>query len=93
MSLKTTTGRVLCKVIPKEQKTASGIFLGYVEGHSKLVRDVYPDTGFITFITDKDSEDTGLRVGDTVSFGRWGAKEVKEDVVNIRLEDVFARLE
>lgn len=93
MSLKTTTGRVLCRVTPKEERTKSGLILGRIEEHSRLVRDIYPDTGFITYISEIDSKKTGLKAGDTVSFGRWGAKEVKEDIVNIRIEDVRAKLE
>jgi len=89
--LKPLSDNLILKPIFPEQKKGS-IYLGFMNGQSQLLREVYPLKGIVVAVGNKIKE---LKPGDEVIFKRFGAQEINLDEVYYVLnhKDVIAKVE
>ena len=92
MSLKPLGDRVLVKPAPKEEKTATGLYIS--SGAQEK-----PQRGEVIAVGDGKMNNEGKRipldvkVGDEVYYGKFGGNEVKidgEDFLLLRADDIYA---
>ncbi|OGF30765.1 hypothetical protein A2300_04015 [Candidatus Falkowbacteria bacterium RIFOXYB2_FULL_35_7] len=88
--IKPFSEHLLIEVLLVEQKTESGIILGYQQGQSEYLRDVYPFSGVIK-AKGKDTE--GFEVGEEVIFMRWGLEYISKTEGIIDKKDIVGKLE
>ncbi len=95
MKLKPLGDRILVKPAPKEEKTASGLFIS--SGAQEK-----PQRGEVVAVGAGKLNDKGERValdikaGDQVFYGKFGGTEVKvdgEDLLLLRADDIYAIIE
>jgi chaperonin GroES len=95
MKLKPLGDRVLVKPAPKEEKTATGLYIS--SGAQEK-----PQRGEVIAVGAGKLNDKGERVaidvkpGDQVYYGKFGGNEVKvdgEDFLLLRAEDIYAIIE
>ena len=95
MTLKPLGDRVLVKPAPKEEKTATGLYIS--SGAQEK-----PQRGEVIAVGEGKRDDNGNRipvdvhVGDQVFYGKFGGNEVKvdgEDLLLLRADDIYAVVE
>ena len=95
MTLKPLGDRVLVKPAPKEEKTATGLYIS--SGAQEK-----PQRGEVIAVGDGKVNDKGeripmdVKVGDVVIYGKYGGNEVKvdgEDLLLLRADDIYAVVE
>ena len=95
MKLKPLGDRVLVKPAPKEEKTASGLYIS--SGAQEK-----PQRGEVVAVgAGKVGEDNvriplDVKVGDQVYYGKFGGNEVKvddEEFILLRADDIYAIIE
>lgn len=95
MTLKPLGDRVLVKPAPKEEKTASGLYIS--SGAQEK-----PQRGTVVAVGSGKIDMKGERIvpevklGDEVYYGKFGGNEVKldgEDYLLLRAEDIYAIIE
>ena len=95
MTLKPLGDRVLVKPAPKEEKTASGLFIS--SGAQEK-----PQRGEVVAVGAGKRDDNGnrieldVKVGDQVFYGKFGGNEVKldgEEFLLLRADDIYAIIE
>jgi len=95
MTLKPLGDRVLVKPAPKEEKTASGLYIS--SGAQEK-----PQRGTVVAVGSGKLDMKGERIvpavkpGDEVYYGKFGGNEVKldgEDYLLLRAEDIYAIIE
>lgn len=89
--LKPLSEYLLIKPNWPEEKTATGILLGYQEGQSELTRQLFPNTGRILVLGAGITSQ--LKAGDEVYYLRWGADELDDGTLVIHQKDVLALIE
>ena len=94
MTLKPLGDRVLVKPAPKEEKTATGLYIS--SGAQEK-----PQRGEVIAVGEGKRDDNGnripvdVKVGDQVFYGKFGGNEVKvddEEYLIIRQSDILAVL-
>lgn len=95
MTLKPLADRVLVKPAPKEEKTASGLYIS--SGAQEK-----PQRGEVVAVGEGKRDEKGnrialdVKVGDQVFYGKFGGNEVKldgEDFLLLRADDIYAIIE
>ena len=95
MTLKPLGDRVLVKPAPKEEKTASGLYIS--SGAQEK-----PQRGTVVAVGSGKIDMKGERIvpevkpGDVVYYGKFGGNEVKldgEDYLLLRADDIYAVVE
>lgn len=95
MTLKPLGDRVLVKPAPKEEKTASGLYIS--SGAQEK-----PQRGTVISVGAGKLNDKGERIapdvkaGDEVYYGKFGGNEVKidgEEFLLLRADDIYAIIE
>ncbi len=95
MKLKPLGDRVLVKPAPKEEKTASGLYIS--SGAQEK-----PQRGEVIAVGPGKLNDKGehmaldVKVGDEVFYGKFGGTEVKvdaEELLLLRADDIYAIIE
>ncbi len=95
MKLKPLGDRVLVKPAPKEEKTASGLYIS--SGAQEK-----PQRGEVIAVGPGKLDDKGehmpldVKVGDEVFYGKFGGTEVKvdtEELLLLRADDIYAIIE
>jgi chaperonin GroES len=95
MTLKPLGDRVLVKPAPKEEKTATGLYIS--SGAQEK-----PQRGEVIAVGAGKMDDNGnripvdVKVGDQVFYGKFGGNEVKvdgEDLLLLRADDIYAVIE
>ncbi len=95
MTLKPLGDRVLVKPAPKEEKTATGLYIS--SGAQEK-----PQRGEVIAVGAGKRDENGERipmdvaVGDQVYYGKFGGNEVKvdgEDLLLLRVDDIYAVIE
>lgn len=95
MKLKPLGDRVLVKPAPKEEKTATGLYIS--SGAQEK-----PQKGTVVAIGDGRLDESGNRIpldvkkGDEVFYGKFGGNDIKidgEDYLLLRSDDVYAIIE
>lgn len=95
MKLKPLGDRVLVKPAPKEEKTATGLYIS--SGAQEK-----PQQGEVVAVGAGKFNDKGeriaidVKVGDQVYYGKFGGNEVKldgEDYLLLRADDIYAVVE
>ncbi len=95
MKLKPLGDRVLVKPAPKEEKTATGLYIS--SGAQEK-----PQRGEVIAVGPGKLDDKGehmpldVKVGDEVFFGKFGGTEVKvdaEELLLLRADDIYAIIE
>ena len=95
MTLKPLGDRVLVKPAPKEEKTASGLYIS--SGAQEK-----PQRGKVVAVGEGKRAQDGNRIpvdgkaGDEVFYGKFGGNEVKvdgEDFLLLRADDIYAIIE
>ncbi len=95
MTLKPLGDRVLVKPAPKEEKTATGLYIS--SGAQEK-----PQRGEVIAVGAGKLDDNGnrmtmdVKVGDQVFYGKFGGNEVKvdgEDLLLLRVDDIYAVIE
>ena len=95
MKLKPLGDRVLVKPAPKEEKTASGLYIS--SGAQEK-----PQRGTVVAVGPGKVADDGNRImpdvheGDEVYYGKFGGNEVKidgEEFLLLRADDIYAIIE
>ncbi|MBR3326055.1 MAG: co-chaperone GroES [Atopobiaceae bacterium] len=95
MTLKPLGDRVLVKPAPKEEKTATGLYIS--SGAQEK-----PQRGEVIAVGAGKVDDKGeripmdVKVGDQVFYGKFGGNEVKvdgEDLLLLRADDIYAVIE
>ncbi|RYG48019.1 co-chaperone GroES [bacterium] len=95
MALQPLHDRIVVEAAPKEEKSAGGIILPD-SAQEKPQRGKVLAVGPGKRLDSGQLSATGINVGDTVLYGKYGATEVKvdgEDYLILRAEDVLAVLE
>lgn len=95
MALQPLHDRIVVEAAPKEEKSAGGIILPD-SAQEKPQRGTVLAVGPGKRLDSGQLSATGINVGDTVLYGKYGATEVKVDGVDyliLRAEDVLAVLE
>ena len=92
MTLKPLGDRVLVKPAPKEEKTATGLYIS--SGAQEK-----PQRGEVIAVGEGKRDDNGnripvdVKVGDQVFYGKFGGNEVKgdgDDLLLMRADDIYA---
>ncbi len=95
MKLKPLGDRVLVKPAPKEEKTATGLYIS--SGAQEK-----PQKGKVVAVGEGRLDDSGSRVpldvkvGDEVFYGKFGGNDIKidgEDYLLLRSDDIYAIIE
>lgn len=95
MKLKPLGDRVLIKPAPKEEKTATGLYIS--SGAQEK-----PQRGEVVGVGEGKRNEKGdhipldVKVGDKVFYGKFGGNEVKvdgEEFLLLRAEDIYAIIE
>ena len=95
MTLKPLGDRVLVKPAPKEEKTATRLYIS--SGAQEK-----PQRGEVIAVGEGKRDDNGnripvdVKVGDQVFYGKFGGNEVKvdgEDLLLLRADDIYAVIE
>lgn len=95
MTLRPLGDRVLVKPAPKEEKTATGLYIS--SGAQEK-----PQRGEVVAVGEGKRDDKGnripvdVKVGDEVFYGKFGGNEVKvdgEDLLLLRADDIYAVVE
>ena len=95
MTLKPLGDRVLVRPAPKDEKTATGLYIS--SGAQEK-----PQRGEVIAVGAGKLDDNGnrmamdVKVGDQVFYGKFGGNEVKvdvEDLVLRRVDDIYAVIE
>jgi chaperonin GroES len=95
MTLKPLGDRVLVKPAPKEEKTATGLYIS--SGAQEK-----PQRGKVIAVGAGKVDNKGnripmdVKVGDEVFYGKFGGNEVKvdgEDLLLLRADDIYAVVE
>ncbi len=95
MKLKPLGDRILVKPAPKEEKTATGLYIS--SGAQEK-----PQRGEVVAVGAGKLADDGTRIpldvkaGDQVFYGKFGGNEVKvdgEDYLLLRADDIYAIIE
>lgn len=95
MKLKPLGDRILVKPAPKEEKTATGLYIS--SGAQEK-----PQRGEVIAVGNGKLADDGSRIpldvkpGDHVFYGKFGGNEVKvdgEDYLLLRADDIYAIIE
>uniref|UniRef100_A0A6H1ZC38 Putative chaperonin n=1 Tax=viral metagenome TaxID=1070528 RepID=A0A6H1ZC38_9ZZZZ len=83
---------VLIEPMAVEHKTDSGVILAILAPHTPLVRQYFPDRAIVLQIA-KGVKDPQFKVGDTVVYLRYGAKELEEGKVLVDSRDILGVIE
>ena len=95
MTLKPLGDRVLVKPAPKEEKTATGLYIS--SGAQEK-----PQRGEVIAVGEGKRDDNGnripvdVKVGDQVFYGKFGGNEVEvdgQDLLLLRADDIYAVIE
>jgi co-chaperonin GroES (HSP10) len=81
---------LIIEPISAETKTESGIILGFTDGQSQLLREVYSNRAMVKALGNGVK---GFEVGDEVVMLRWGAQEIDGENWVINQRDVIAKVE
>ena len=95
MKLKPLGDRVLVKPAPKEEKTASGLYISS-GAQEKPQRGEVVAVGAGKVGEDNQRVPLDVKVGDQVYYGKFGGNEVKvddEEFILLRADDIYAIIE
>ena len=95
MTLKPLGDRVLVKPAPKEEKTATGLYISS-GAQEKPQRGKVIAVGAGKVDTKGNRIPMDVKVGDEVFYGKFGGNEVKvdgEDLLLLRADDIYAVVE
>jgi chaperonin GroES len=95
MKLKPLGDRVLVKPAPKEEKTATGLYISS-GAQEKPQRGEVIAVGAGKLNDDGERMPLDVKAGDQVFYGKFGGNEVKidgEDYLLLRAEDIYAIIE
>ena len=95
MKLKPLGDRVLVKPAPKEEKTATGLYISS-GAQEKPQRGEVVAVGAGKVAEDGTRLPIDVKAGDEVYYGKFGGNEVKvdgEDVLLLRADDIYAIIE
>jgi co-chaperonin GroES (HSP10) len=89
--MKPLKNNLIIKPIKLEQKTDSGIILGFQDGQSQLLRQIYPNIATVLQVHPDDQQD--FTVNETVVFLRWGARELNgSELLVINKKDIIGKI-
>ena len=95
MTLKPLGDRVLVKPAPKEEKTATGLYISS-GAQEKPQRGKVIAVGAGKYDNKGNRVPMDVKVGDEVFYGKFGGNEVKvdgEDLLLLRADDIYAVVE
>jgi chaperonin GroES len=95
MTLKPLGDRVLVKPAPKEEKTATGLYISS-GAQEKPQRGKVIAVGAGKYDNKGNRIPMDVKVGDEVFYGKFGGNEVKvdgEDLLLLRADDIYAVVE
>jgi len=77
MTIKPLGNRVVVKLIKQKTTSVSGIILSSEEKNEQSVGEIISiGSGF----GDENVQNLGLKVGDSVMFGKYSGEEIKDDI-------------
>jgi co-chaperonin GroES (HSP10) len=89
--MKPLKNNLIIKPIKLEQKTDSGIILGFQDGQSQLLRQIYPNIATVLQIHPDDQQE--FAVNEIVVFLRWGARELNgSELLVINKKDIIGKI-